>query len=801
MLSLGLLATSNLAAAVGFDTSSPLACFTNVADKFLKSQPVLAASGLSITNIPLYPTNCYTPSIQRLLQLAANIYDAGTNKTAAPPLDFDYPSVFRPTFAVTVDEVSTNISINGYVEVTTNADYNLPTFSLPGNLVAFLNADPSNVNVYDAPWIIGAKRGFPNFNQVSMQSFTDISRKLQLVKPSIYASRATWATNIQYIVGVSNEIAVQAWNSYATDYTRSTTIRCIDTVSLTLTNELGVLTNLTVALGSGVLNSGIVVTDWAGYPEPPTNVTRPDLVQASFRVPIFTTAVLMPDSVYHSNGTFASVGSPFAATTGYPLPLFGLNITNRLRFVMVDNASGRVIDYVQLEGMNSQRNLINELRGSDNFGDGGLWDTNRVGGILTADPLEGVIAQVAASLNNPPWQNPVDPLSQPVTAHDWANMLYPPPGFSTPTTAVAVFNAFYNPPIPATVTNLQIQVPYTPTRTVSVYSTWQADDPLVHYTLSDLTGLGDLSTAGQTNYVSTNMVASGIAQINHRYRPWGISITQLSNDAYSFNLTLKDPLITRSDDWNFPDAPLSFLNIGQVHRGTPWQTVYLKSAPVNFSNWVNWTGDAQSAPGNPFVSDALITEPTNDWDLVGLLIPLLNPQDPHQLASVNQSDFSSLLGDTTVVTNADPPYYLTMVSNSPQAAIIAAGITNIRATQPGQLFHNIGDILAAPELTLNSPWFNPEGFSPLADSQYELIPSQLLGLLRPDSIGSPAFANGALLWQFTGLDGFSYVVEGSPNLRDWTPLATLSPTNGMFLFSAPTAPDHHFYRTSLAPGP
>ena len=807
LLTVVALLAANLRATVGFDTSSPLAYFTSVADKFLKSQPVLAASGLSVTNIPLYPTNCYTPSVQRLLQLAANIYDASTNKIAAPPFDFDYPSVFRPTFAVTIDDVSTNISINGYVEVTTNADYNLPAYSLPSDLGAFLSADPSNVNVYGVPWIIGAKRGFPNFNQVSMQSFTDISRKVQIVKPNYLLNHTTWHTNIQYIVGISNEIVVQAWNSYATDYTRATTIDCIDTVGMTLTNEYGALTNAIFLIGTGNLNSGIIVTDWAPYPTGNAQVNQSQVV-ASFKIPLYTTVSFMPDSVYHAaTGSFTPVNSytgsiPFDSTTGYPLPLFGLNVTNRLRFVMVDNASGRVIDYVQLDGMASQRNLTTELMGqpgtSDYGGDGGVWDTNRLTGTFNInDPLLGVIYQIQASMQNPPYQNQN---FLPITAQDWANMLYPPPGFPNVSTAVQSFNDFYN-----NNTNrnpaLSNQVPYTPTRSVSAYYTWQANDPLVHYTLSDLTGLGDLSTAPQTNYISTNMVLGGIQQVNRRYRPWWVSPNISSNDAYTFNLALKDPLITRSDDWNFPAGSLNYNSIGAVHRGTPWQTVYLKSTPVNFFNWQNWTGNAQTVPGSPFFSDAAITEPINDWNLVGLLIPLLNSQDVHQLASVNQSDFAGLLGDITVATNTEPTSYLTMVSNSPQATFIAAGITNIRTTEPGQLFHNIGNILAAPELTVNSPWFNGGDTSQLTDSDYELIPSQLLGLLRPDSIGSPAPAstNGTLLWQFTGLDGYSYLVEGSSNVLNWSPLATLTPTNGTFFFSEPAAFDHRFYRTSLAP--
>ena len=70
----------------------------------------------------------------------------------------------------------------------------------------------------------------------------------------------------------------------------------------------------------------------------------------------------------------------FNTTAGYPLPQFYLTMTNRLRFVMVDQSTGRVIDYVQLEGMGGERFLTssNELEGNDDWGPGGVWDTNRM---------------------------------------------------------------------------------------------------------------------------------------------------------------------------------------------------------------------------------------------------------------------------------------------------------------------------------------------------------------------------------------------------------------------------------------
>ncbi len=45
-------------------------------------------SNVNLGQIEIYPTNQYTPAVQRLLQVAANVYDATTTN--------QYPSVFRP---------------------------------------------------------------------------------------------------------------------------------------------------------------------------------------------------------------------------------------------------------------------------------------------------------------------------------------------------------------------------------------------------------------------------------------------------------------------------------------------------------------------------------------------------------------------------------------------------------------------------------------------------------------------------------------------------------------------------------
>src|SRR5690349_13515723 len=86
---------------------SPIGFFTNVAGRLLRSE-----LNLDLNRIPIYPTNCYTPAVHRLLQVTANIYDSATNRTGLgyPEL----PSVFRPLFR---RDPSGMVYVAGYREV------------------------------------------------------------------------------------------------------------------------------------------------------------------------------------------------------------------------------------------------------------------------------------------------------------------------------------------------------------------------------------------------------------------------------------------------------------------------------------------------------------------------------------------------------------------------------------------------------------------------------------------------------------------------------------------------------------
>jgi hypothetical protein len=102
----GVLNVNGTASATNFVPWTPLGFFTNAADRMLRaystewlnadSNNFAATFGTNaafgIADIPVWVSNrfVYTPAVQRVLQLAANIYDASTPNF--------YPSVFRPIF-------------------------------------------------------------------------------------------------------------------------------------------------------------------------------------------------------------------------------------------------------------------------------------------------------------------------------------------------------------------------------------------------------------------------------------------------------------------------------------------------------------------------------------------------------------------------------------------------------------------------------------------------------------------------------------------------------------------------------
>jgi hypothetical protein len=100
----------------------------------------------------------------------------------------------------------------------------------------------------------------------------------------------------------------------------------------------------------------------------------------------------------------------------------------------------------------------------------------------------------------------------------------------------------------------------------------------------------------------------------------------------------------------------------------------------------------------------------------------------------------------------------------------------MRASFASRSFSDVGDILATEQLTEQLPfldWSDPvQQTSGISDEAYEIIPSQLLSLLRMDSTGSVVWSNGQLVVNFTGWNLHLYAIQVSSDLVNWVSLST-----------------------------
>jgi hypothetical protein len=328
-----------------------------------------------------------------------------------------------------------------------------------------------------------------------------------------------------------------------------------------------------------------------------------------------------------------------------------------------------------------------------------------------------------------------------------------------------------------------VQVTFAPPRIAYQYTSWQANDPLVHYVASDLNYTGAEASGLQTgthqvNYATTNLPANNLGQLNDRYQPWGNTLSPASADTNAFNLAYKDPLVRMSDNWDFPTNKLPGVGwLGRVHRGTPWQTVYLKAFDilgeiqggnyVGTNTWVQWTGDTQLAYGQYF--DADNSAPVQDRLLFDLFTTAFNDNATRGTLSVNQNHlaaWSALFSGVVAITNNAPDnlrmrqlaqYQYPPPSNSwmiiqpagpawTNSALgqLVNGINQTRANAnlfPLQAFAHAGDILATPQFTERSPFLNwndaVQQQNGISDEMYEWLPQQTMSLLR--CAGSPRY--------------------------------------------------------------
>jgi len=751
-----------------------------------------------ITNIPVWVNSnfVYSPAVNRLLQLAANLYDATTNGPIISGKALNLPHVFRPIFE---HDTAGNVFIVGFTNLYSSLGPNTvsgqsdPQLALPHpvtDLPTLISASYTPiydgnglVNVYGVPWIIGAKQGLPNFNQFYMINAAQVTRKLQVSRSSLQ-STATYTTNQMYILGISNTLGVTFWNSYSNAYPRPLKVSVSGSVYLAMTNRYNAFPNGFPASGIVSFNYGTPAnTTVLNWPGSQWSGTQPNLLPQSTSFLPFNWSFFISPEAYDTGAHQWDPSGQWPKSTGLTqLDQFGLMVTNYLQAYILDG--NNVIDYVQLGSPVSTVGLNQAL--AEPFPYPGpntqdlyrQWYTNAYNHAIPPNIPQGVINQILVSL---------DPTKAPLAEGQWRNDPTPM-GIATPQAEAAFFNGFFYPSfqfngVPYVNRELVMQAPYTPSR--YVYSSYllQANDPLVHYLASDLNAQTGARAVWQNRVEANNGIWAPtddlqanplpkppLSPLSGRYQPWGqpgqmAALAGVDNNVY--NLAYKDPLAWGSDSWDFPTNLYPSVGwIGRVHRGTPWQTVNLKSTnilwysqglgvPTGSNTWAAWSGDLARGYFGQSYYDAANAAPMEDRLLFDIFTTRFNDNAVRGTLPVNQTQiasWSALLSGLVVVTNTGTikspngrivPTYTTMITSP--AGVNAAGsqlsniVANINATRassifPYHAFTRAGDVLLSPALSDASPYLRTNSIIDrnfgISDEMYEWLPQQVMGLVR-----------------------------------------------------------------------
>jgi hypothetical protein len=754
---------------------TPLGFFTNAAELLLRSQSFTFTNYVNIegtnvpsgtfttnfgvTNIPIfrfsYPGVQYNEAVHRMLQLAANIYSAtfssnyqqGSTKLQSPggaPPPVRHPFVFRPLFErVNAGTINDGIDIVGYTNVN-NADvayvqmqqqlYDLTSNNvIKGYINDFAKRGP-NFNVSGIPWVVSAEKGLPQFYQYSYDNRILFTRKVLFSRRENGSGEA--ATNLPpeftnqfYVMSISNSFGIGAWNPYPTPFAGSeiaggfTTYYLSNYVTVELTNNYnyGYVTNLSYTYFPSS-SSGFQWPAWNGVP---------NQKNSNGFVTLFTTNIVTVPSCYFSEGSSPrklvfftndlissnSFLPQDTNQTGWPVHNWTLNVTNYVVYALFDGsptAGGALLDFVNLGPFGSSVSITNQIMNQSGGGPpnqlvSSPWAIGAATDLPGSRMSAGLIAQVGTGITGD-------------------SVYYNNLTGTLPNSGGWVFGPDYNP------SNVVVQM-----------ESWVANDPLVHYTVGDLTWpqYGDnVQTMDVEGGLLLLPVTNGVGSISRRYNPWPTAAYYGTPGA---DMLFKDPMITLPVDWQFPTNKFPSVGwLGRVHRGTPWQTVYFKSDnPGNDQDpgaaWVSWV---HSPWNNPNIAPD--NYPTNDWVLPDLFTTALDDNAARGLLSVNQTNdaaWAAALAGVIMITNADGGVAIDP-TNVYQFVDAPGGLNMTRTNEPNGLFHKVGEILKSPALTVsnmflaNVPMSGAVSGFPYGDEVVERIPQQIMGLLK---VGEPQF--------------------------------------------------------------
>jgi len=718
------------------------------------------------TNIPVA---AYGPTVHRLLQVTANVYDAAHSDT--------FPSVFRPQFTATPQ----GVIISGYYR-----DDSASTVD------AWLSTNPHNI-----PMIIGARKGFPNFNELAIQTAVLVARRLELRRYD--TNSPPYQTNEMYIIGISNLVGVEAWNSYTQAFGNDVQIQVSNVCAYTLsTGEALTYSDRK----SNAVSIDVAGGTWPGFVGDPP---RPFLSHPSFKVPLLANEIVLPASIFRFLPPHVeplSGGVVFDASSGFRIPDWSLAISNHLVFMLT--SQGRIIDFVMLNNLTNVLNLTAEFFRPIPYLDEGFiaqcWSTNRAGPGIYA-PTEGIQAQLDVSLGNAA-----------VSPAQWQEADFDP----SPDKDAEIdrFRQFVDPALNRGNSNLLQIAPFSPGRKIIFTATWQANDPLVH-------GLAE-HLKDSTNDVASRFVypwagdvfwIHNLAQVNNRYRPWGARPREVAAPQ-DRDARLKDPGVRKTDDFDFPSG--SRVNVrwlDRIHRGTPWQTLYFDRDMAALSDWIRQFPDPMA-------------HPTNDWKVIKHLRAWLGP-----LASVSPTRVLN----NTIVGNYGSGIWIesgsgvwidsrtaTVMNNVVAfntSGLIAEGGEFNRNCAFGNGTGNEGDVSGSPQFVnaaigdysvlATSPLIDAGDARALAWTERPVLGAAVdIGALEFGPDGVPVFtfhrtSPTEYALALRGFSGQSYVVEASTNLVNWTAITTNIAVMGSILLQDAdgTNYSHRFYRAKVANHP
>ncbi len=551
-----------------------------------------------------------------------------------------------------------------------------------------------------------------------------------------------------YVLAITNRIGLEVWNPYGQAFPYPLRIRVENDTRTTLSDSAG---NPIALTNSFVSTNTTVDTNW---------------LPGAFATIAYTNLTILPsfprqEYSFTLNG-FKSDGE--TEKNGFPIPDWQLGVTNRLLFLMYDPVTYRLVDCVDLSNLGHSTNIMSALQ-ADKTSAGDVWNTNRAGASVFI-PTEGIRNQMRISLGL--YTHKEDNL--------WAKYYEGVTTFRDD--LVANLNGF----VYATNAGLGlvIETGFNPITRLYLTTTWQANDPLLHSMIWDLEDARPPTETTYQGYSYPQDFPGGdynLSITNRRYWPWPYSKGDDRKHPIPFDLAVQDPMVRGPDDWDFPEGKLPNLGwLGRIHRGTPWQSVYLKAEPAAREDWAKQTTGAAAYMDrwadkyvnnlltNPAPSlvetnrvDAedlgwLPTHPTSDWRLADLFTVAPNANATRGTLSVNQPNlaaWSAVFGGIPVMTNvgtpkiepspatpatvlnADANFMVTkqFLPGSPELEQIVDGINRVRDNLPGKQFNRLSDVLAVPELSVNrletlpngtprrSPFLFMQTPNPMADDQ------------------------------------------------------------------------------------